>query len=271
MYSMVFFEAFFVFVFGTIMGSFLNVVLIRGNTGRSIGGRSACMSCGTQLTWLDLIPILSYLWLRGRCRMCGSSISMQYPFVELSSGVLALTALFFAGTMLEMVYLYTLFVVLLFISVYDIRHTIIPDTAVVCVGVLACCFHFFIQKALSMEMLLVLFLSACLAAFPFFLLWVFSRGRAMGLGDAKLAFAFGMFFAPLESIAFVWLSFVLGGIAALALMLMRALVHTRYLKVYAPTVTIHSEIPFGPFLVVAFFLVLFFGVDIYTILNWFSL
>ncbi len=265
------FEAFFVFVFGIIMGSFLNVVLIRGNTGRSIGGRSACMSCGTQLVWYELIPICSYVWLRGRCRTCGSSISVQYLVVEFISGALALLAYILTLTLVELVFMYALYMVLLFIFVYDIRHTIIPDGAVLLTGAFALWFHLVIRDALSIDIFLAILVSACIAALPFFLLWAFSKGQAMGFGDVKLAAALGMFLWPLESVAFVWLSFVLGGCVALVLISARALIHTGCLKAFVPPLTIQSEIPFGPFLIVAFLLVFIFPIDIYTILSWFSL
>ncbi|MFA6602049.1 MAG: prepilin peptidase, partial [Candidatus Paceibacterota bacterium] len=76
------------FIFGTIIGSFLNVVALRFNTGATLGGRSKCMSCGHQLTWKELIPVLSFLWQGGLCRNCRSRISRQYVLVELSTGLL---------------------------------------------------------------------------------------------------------------------------------------------------------------------------------------
>src|SRR3989344_1792899 len=80
----------FVFILGTIIGSFLNVVILRYNTGSSIQGRSGCMSCGKPLVWYELFPVLSFLFLLGRCGGCKSRISAQYPLVELLTGIIFL-------------------------------------------------------------------------------------------------------------------------------------------------------------------------------------
>lgn len=269
---MYFVEFFFVFVLGTIIGSFLNVLIIRGNTGRSIGGRSACMSCGRMLTVLDLVPVVSYIVLRGKCRTCGSAISFQYPLVELSAGMLSVLAFYVATSGFLFAVLFLLCMTLLYIAVYDIRHTIIPDGAVVFVGVLA---TFFILHSLVISPFASLLLghlaSACIASAPLFLLWYFSSGRAMGFGDVKLAGVLGLFLYPLHSVAFLWLSFVLGGVVGVLLLSMPLLMHTFGLKHTNRLVTMKSEIPFGPFLISAFLLVLFFGIDVQHILEWFAL
>ena len=72
----------FTFIFGTILGSFLNVVILRHNSGMTTGGRSMCFSCGKTLHWHELLPVVSYVMLRGKCSQCKSGISLQYPVVE---------------------------------------------------------------------------------------------------------------------------------------------------------------------------------------------
>ncbi|MDO8561738.1 MAG: prepilin peptidase, partial [bacterium] len=74
-------------LFGLIIGSFLNVLIVRGGV-RALSGRSACMSCGRGIPWYDLIPVFSWVLLRGRCRFCRSKISVQYPLVELTTALL---------------------------------------------------------------------------------------------------------------------------------------------------------------------------------------
>src|SRR4051812_6530095 len=74
-------------IFGLIIGSFLNVVILRHDE-RGISGRSACMSCERTLTWIDLIPVFSWIALRGKCRTCKAAISIQYPLVEVTTGIL---------------------------------------------------------------------------------------------------------------------------------------------------------------------------------------
>src|SRR3989344_9213859 len=83
--------AIFSFLLGLVVGSFINVVIRRGEKGEKLTGRSHCESCGKMLSFLELIPVLSYLVLRGRCRNCNAPFSLQYPLVELGTGILYAT------------------------------------------------------------------------------------------------------------------------------------------------------------------------------------
>ena len=176
----------FVFLFGVIIGSFLNVVIYRFNTGAGVHGRSMCLSCGKQLSWYELIPLVSFAFQRGRCRACRSKLSWQYPLVELCTGLIFLGAFLSHGLSLMLPYLFIQLSLLMVIAVYDLRHTIIPD-------VFAYAF-----AALALSALLVklvggvsdswIELLAGPALFtPFALLWWCSNGAWMGFGDAKLA------------------------------------------------------------------------------------
>ena len=120
-----------IFGLGLIIGSFLNVVILRLNTGRSIAkGRSACPRCSNTLSWYELIPVFSFLGLRGKCRSCKAPISFQYPLVELLSAiifVLLYSKIFLVEgfsflTLLSFVFACTVASLLLVIFVYDIRH-----------------------------------------------------------------------------------------------------------------------------------------------------
>src|SRR5690606_24099342 len=84
---MTYFVYAFFFLLGLIIGSFLNVVIYRYNTGSAIKGRSYCFTCRSQLRWYELVPLFSFLIQRGKCRSCRSLISIQYPLVELTVGV----------------------------------------------------------------------------------------------------------------------------------------------------------------------------------------
>src|SRR3989344_3694791 len=138
------------FVFGLIIGSFLNVVILRLHTQRSFfrsfGGRSACMSCQNKLIWYELIPGFSFLGLKGRCRNCKTKISIQYPLVELSTGLIFAMlflkfqdTLFLLGPIFIIIYLYYAFMfsLLLVIAVYDLKHKIVPDVLAFIFGILA--------------------------------------------------------------------------------------------------------------------------------------
>ncbi len=124
------------FVFGTIIGSFLNVVALRYKTGKNLSGRSMCFSCGTDLKWFELIPILSFVFQKGKCRTCRSPFSAQYPAVEALTGlVFATTTTFFyflpiEASLVLLPFFLVCFSILIVIAIYDIRHMIIPDMLV---------------------------------------------------------------------------------------------------------------------------------------------
>src|SRR3989344_2743376 len=125
-----------IFIFGTIIGSFLNVVILRYNSGMSLGGRSGCFSCGKPLTWKELIPLLSFFYQRRKCVGCGSAISWQYPAVEALTG-LSFVLIFYkyfgndlilSAERVSSALIYAvIFCLLIVIAVYDMRHKIIPN------------------------------------------------------------------------------------------------------------------------------------------------
>ncbi|MEK7179016.1 MAG: prepilin peptidase [Patescibacteria group bacterium] len=258
---------FFIFIFGLIVGSFLNVVVARRGTGLSLGGRSFCFSCGEILSARDLIPLVSFVLSRGRCRRCGSAISPVYPLVELG------TALLFVFVFMRLhpataqdIFLFMLWSLIgaLFLSivVYDIRHKIIPDGFVWTANGIA--FLFLILRAAAHGLSSWDVLAGPLLAAPFAALWFFSRGRWMGLGDAKLALGIGWLLGLSGGFAAVLLSVWTGALfGILALML-------RTLSFGGKKFTIRSEIPFAPFLVLGTFLVFFYGIDFYDIESWFT-
>jgi len=191
---------FFYFVLGTIVGSFLNVSILRYEAGKRVLGRSVCPACGKVLTYQELIPVISFLILRGRCSRCSAPISWQYPLVEIATGLLfVLTFVTFFSGVLDARYLIisTLYLVivsiLMVILVYDIRHTIIPDPFVYGFSLLALLLLFIDMSMFTLITPSLLVLAAGpLLALPLFLIWLLSRGTWMGLGDAKLALGMGV-------------------------------------------------------------------------------
>lgn len=252
-------------LFGLIIGSFLNVFVMRHGA-RSLRGRSVCFSCSSQIRWYDNIPLVSWLVLRGRCRHCRSSISAQYPVVE------ALTGILFALIFPVLLYGVTAFSVqevavliahgllvslLIAIAVYDARHTIIPDAWVYSCAALA----LFIALLTHPVPLSIIVLSGPAAALPLFTLWLVSRGRWMGLGDAKLALGFGWFLGPYFGVIAIFLAFVIGAVVSVCILLplpyLMKWLRTRgiaRLSAGAAHFTMKSEVAFGPFLVAAFFI-----------------
>ncbi len=244
----------FIFALGLIVGSFLNVFILRRGTGKTIGGRSACATCGHQLGVLDLIPLFSFLFLGGKCRYCKTKISKIYPLVEFATGFLFL--LIFLNTSITsiqsilMLFVSILFWVLAFaISVYDLRHTIIPNAWVLSLTIVSV-FYAILAHFNDIHALLLSVLSGVIFSLFFFTLWLISKGRWMGLGDAKFAFALGIF-VGLPKLFSAWaLSFWIGAILVLLYYLIESAINAggkRLNKISQP-ITLKSEVPFGPFL-----------------------
>ncbi|QSH39324.1 prepilin peptidase [Candidatus Kaiserbacteria bacterium] len=263
------FELLILAVLGVIVGSFLNVFILRLNTGRSNSGRSGCMSCGAQLTWKELIPLFSYAAQSGRCRSCGSSISHQYWMVELSTAVLFVlvgiqhVGLFEGATLLFVVSL------LVIIAAYDFRHTIIPNKIVYIF--LAVTFATNIPlwgtfgfSELATHFFFVL-VSGAIVAFPLFILWAVSSGRWMGFGDVKLVIGFGFALGAYQGLMAVLLGFIVGAVIGLLLLSIPKVMKYTPLRPLATRFTMSSEVPFAPFLIAGFFLVLFFNIDVFML------
>jgi len=249
----------FAFILGAIVGSFLNVVSLRFNTGVGIGGRSKCMSCGKTLKWLELVPIFSFLALRGSCSKCKSKISWQYPLIEFLAGAIFVLLLFTFPPTSYLNAITTLFYIisaclLIVIVVYDAKHKIIPDQFAYSFAFVAL-LNLFIGGSSwwhipSFEALI----AGPLLAVPFALLWVVSRGTWMGLGDSKLVLGIGWFLGVNAGINAIILAFWIGAIVSVVWLL------ATY-KSFKPK----TEIPFGPYLIAGMYLVLIFGIQVMDI------
>jgi len=229
----------FVFIFGLIIGSFLNCVIYRLQNKKSfVRGRSFCPHCKHTLLWYDLIPVLSYLALAGRCRYCKKPISLQYPLVELATGILFVSMANF-DHVIQTFYFFIIISFLVIIFVYDLRTYIIPDKVVLPVIGLAIAYDIF--SVLIGDFTWAVFWGRILAGFwPalfFFLLFFISQGKWMGFGDVKLVFLMGLILGPVKVVIALYLAFFLGGIIGLGL-------------VISGRKKIKSEIPFGPFLII---------------------
>lgn len=237
----------FFFFFGISVGSFLNVVIDRLETNESIlTGRSHCDSCKHVLRWYDLIPIVSFIFLRGKCRYCGKSLRLQYPLVEFVTGtlfVLVWTNLangceLFANTHELVLHLppttYHLLVVsaMIVVFVYDLKHKIIPDKVIlptVLVSSLYTLYSPFTPFFLNQ------WFSAIGAGLFFLCLILATKGRGMGMGDVKLVFLMGLVLGWPKILIALYLSFISGALIGLLLI---AIGKKRF----------GQEIPFGPFL-----------------------
>ena len=251
---MVFFYLLF-FILGSVVGSFLNVVCDRMTRRRSILGRSHCDWCRTTLSTVDLVPIVSFVSLGGRCRTCHRSISVQYPLVETVTG-LAFAASFYAqasGGILDLAaLLYWLFILSIFIivAVVDLKFSQIPTTLVFLAALVALFYDYFY---LSSGDFVIWVVAAFLLALAFLAVAVVTFGRGMGSGDIPLAFLIGLFLGWPKALEAIFLAFLGGAIAAILLLVLGK-------KKFGQT------IPFGPFLVFAATVSLFWGQEL---LNWY--
>jgi leader peptidase (prepilin peptidase)/N-methyltransferase len=228
-------------IFGLIIGSFLNVVALRLHTGRGIGGRSHCMSCGRTLRWYELVPVFSFLVQRGRCRHCSSRISWQYPLVE------ALTALLFAGVAVWVIdpvraVVWMIIVSLgMIIAIYDVRHRMIAIEPLIglCIGALA-------LRADPVG----------LVAVPaiFLAVWALSRGRLIGFGDIELMGVIGLSLGVVSGFSALMLGFWIACAVMLPIVVIARMRQVRR----------NPQIPLGPFLLIGWYLVGVVGLDILT-------
>ncbi len=250
-----------VFVFGTIIGSFLNVVIYRYNSGTSpLTGRSQCFSCGKTLSWRELIPVLSFAISRGRCRGCKVRLSWQYPIVETISGVMFVAVFLLGMPIYETILLLSIFSTLLVIAVYDLRHQIIPDGLATLFALLGLA-NFFLAVDIASAFYFPdvwTLIAGPMLFIPFWALWFISRGQWLGLGDGKLALGIGWFLGATLGGSAIVLAFWIGAAWALFVMGMQ--------KVFYRTksgLSMKSEIPFGPFLILAVFVVYFTRVNFF--------
>ncbi len=219
----------------------------------TLSGRSGCFSCGKKLRWFELVPVISFLWQRGRCHGCQSKISWQYPLVELFTGLLFVLIYWHFGLHLGALLFYWLIASLLIvIIVYDFKHKIIPD--------------YFVFTLILLGLIKVIFLDdgwwglvgGLATALPLFVLWAISRGRWLGFGDVKLALGIGLLLGWPLGLSALILSFWIGAIIGILLIIWGKTQLWRRGKSY----TMKSEVPFAPFLILGFWLVFFLSINV---------
>jgi len=259
------------FLFGLIIGSFLNVLIYRLHTGKSLNDRSHCLSCGETLTWYDLFPVFSYIFLLGRCRRCGSYIPNRYLLVELLTGIMFVLVYVTSTSWYELVLTLILVCVLIVGVVYDLYHMIIPNEIVILTAALA---PLIVYSQTQLSSLVPALLWAALSSFLAFVffggLWYFSKGRWVGFGDAKLVVGLGFLVGLSGVFSLLVFSFWIGAILSLVIISLQLLARRGQKPLHFLTgeLTMKSEIPFAPFLVSAFILVYFFGLDVLSLTNY---
>lgn len=237
---------FLILLFGLTIGSFLNVCIYRIPKGESISyPPSHCMGCGTRLKHLDLIPIISYLLAKGKCRYCGEKISLQYPIIEILNAFIYVLLFYKFGLSLLLIKYSILCSVLLVISIIDFDHKIIPNSInlfLLIYGIIFNIIDFSFSNLTSN--LLGLFIGGGL----FLLIAIISKG-AMGGGDIKLVAVLGLLFGFKKILLITFLSFIIGAIISILLLLFKIKKRKDY-------------IPFGPFICIGAFITIIYGNNI---------
>lgn len=232
-----------VFLFGLCLGSFLNVVVYRLNHNLSpLKGRSFCPKCKKKIPWRDNIPLVSFIFLRGRCRFCHSPISWQYPLVELATGLATVFILYFVADYLLVIYYLLITYALIALFVSDLRYQTIPDEIVYPPILIS-----FLHNIYSTPDALF---SGIGASLFFLALVLVTRGKGMGVGDAKLAGLMGLVLGFPGIVVALMLAFLTGAIIGVILVLVGK---KRF----------REHIPFGPFLTSATWISLFWGKTIW--------
>lgn len=252
------------FFYGAAIGSFVNVVATRLRVAPVLNARSKCLTCGTTLRVRDLVPVLSYVFLFGKCRTCKTPYGISNLIVEIVFGgiFVLLYVLFLSGqltlfaSVAWLVYYTLLAIVLGVITLYDIKHSYLPTGFLFAFLLLS---FGMLARSVMLGAGYSALLGPVLVALPFLLLWLISRGRWLGGGDVLMFLGVGAFFGVAQGLAVffvsVWIGLVMSIVSA---SLMKKKLVTR------------GPIPFVPFIVLAFMVVLFTDIDIFSIVSLFA-
>ena len=241
------------FVLGLILGSFANVLIYRLPLNKKgiLTGRSFCTFCKKKIEWFDNIPLISFLKLNGKCRNCKKNISPRYFFVELISGLSFIFLFFYLDNFYEIIFYQIVFLILIIIIFIDLKHFIIPDELNFTLIFLAIIHNFFTDFSIQFNANLNQSIIGGLVGFSviwsiIFLYDKLKNIEAMGMGDAKLMAALGLFFGW-QSVPFVlFFASIIGLIFVLP-----SILRTKK--------NLQTEIPFGPPIISAAILYFFKG------------
>ncbi len=225
----------FLFVLGSVIGSFLNVLIDRiPNEEDIIWTPSHCDHCKKRLRWFELIPLVSYVISRGRCRRCKKKLSLQYPVIEFLTGIgfVLLFQLFFVSWPL-LIALYAILAAAIAIFVIDLKHQIIPDSMLMFLLGIALVLGYFLPPGSRMTYLA----NGVAAGTFFFLLWIMTRSKGIGFGDVKLVSIIGLFLGHPKTVIALYAAFLTGAILSVILIISRR-------------AGMKSRIAFGPFLII---------------------
>lgn len=247
------------FLFGVCVGSFMEVVRDRRSWRRSLVGRSQCAHCSQVLSWKELIPLFSHLALRGKCRSCKAVIPKQHLFAEGATGLLFVLAGVVGDSVWSVSALLLPALFLVPIVNADRASMEVPEHLSLPFAYLA--FFVALLHALAIGSSVPL-VSGLVLSLPFVLFWLCSKGRAMGLGDAKVAISLGLLLAdPTQAVSVLLFSFWIGTIIVAGIALR--------LKVQGKPVASlrRARMPFVPCIALAYLLVLLTDVTVFSVVT----
>ncbi len=244
-----------IFIYGLLIGSFLNVCIYRIPREESIVFPSShCPSCNTSLKWYDNIPVFSYITLKGKCRYCGDKILPQYPMIELFNALIYLLLFYKFKLSIDFIFYALISSTLIVTTLIDLKEMIIPDSLVITLLILSIIhktLNYIINKT---HMNLIDSIGGLILAGGIFLLIVILSKGGMGGGDVTLIGALGFVLGVKHILLTIFLSFILGGV--ISIFLLATKLKTR-----------KDPIPFGPFIVLGFMITLFWGEGL---IGWYS-
>jgi leader peptidase (prepilin peptidase)/N-methyltransferase len=242
---------FIIFIFGLIIGSFLNAVIFRlGEEESFVAGRSKCPHCHHELGVLDLIPVFSFIFLRGHCRYCHKPISWQYPIVELITGIVFVLLAYNLQPRtynLEFGVQLVLASFLIVIAVFDLKHYLILDKVVFPALAIVTIYNIYAGQFVWGIM------GALVVAGFFAAQYFLSQGRWIGFGDVKLGLLLGSMVGFKLGVVMLMLAYFSGALVGVTLILMKKK-------------KLGSELPFGVFLSISAIIMMLYGDKI---TNWY--
>ena len=242
------------FIIGAAIGSFLNVVIYRLPEGKSVvKNRSSCTKCRAKLKPFDLIPVLSFFLLKGKCRSCKTKISWQYPVVEIVTGLLFVFIAYYYHLSTTVIDAFAIrdavFVcALLIIFVTDLKKFLIFDVITIPITVFALAVNLYLYSSVTdfWQLLAYLIVAMVVGAGFFYLQYFFSKGKWIGFGDVKMGLMMGAMLSWPKILAALFIAYILGAIYSLIVLALKKK-------------KMQSQVPFGVFLSLATLITLFYG------------
>ena len=243
------------FIIGLFFGSFLNIVICRFPKMKGVlWGRSYCPKCKKIIPVYDLLPLVSYIILGGKCRFCKKTISVQYPLVELATGFLFVLACYIFGFDISLIFYLPIFMLLVLIFSFDLKYLEIPEVF----SWLFLIFAIIIGFAANIYTLDNFLLGGLVGGGILGILVGISNEQWMGSGDIKIGLGFGFLLGFPRALLFVFLSFILGAIFGIIVLALKKGI-------------LKSQLPFAPFLIISALICLMFGEKIIEIYSTFAI